>query len=273
MQNQEELLAALRSGTQFIDTHCHLDMGAYQNELAPVLENARKNLISKTITIGIDLESSKKAVLLAKKYKNVHPTIGIHPHDVNNINPQTYSDLTALFSRNQERIVGFGEIGLDYVKNYSPPAKQREHFRHQLELAHDLELPIIVHNREADEDTLNIISESKPLSHGGIMHCFSGDYSYAKKIMDLGMMISIPGIVTFKNATILQEVATKIPLSKMLLETDGPFLAPHPFRGKRNEPAYLLYTAIKIAELRDIPLQEVADVTTENAISLFRLKG
>ncbi len=272
MKTLEKELPLLSRSTQhrFIDTHCHLDMPAYHEDLEQVISEAFTNRIERIVTIGIDLPSSRDAVSLARKYKQVFATIGIHPHDVDNLQSCHYAELEKLYMSHSNYIVGFGEIGLDYVKLHSTPSKQREHFRKQLDLAHALKLPIVVHNRDADNDTLKLLSESKPLDYGGIMHCFSGDTAFAKKVLDLGMLISIPGIVTFKNAKMLQEVVREIPLTSMVLETDGPFLAPHPFRGKRNEPSYLLYTAEKIAELRQIDIEQVSRQTTVNAENLFK---
>lgn len=266
----EKTSQAISERCQFIDTHCHLDMMAYSSDLDLVLKNAGINHIEKIVTIGIDLPSSTKAVMIARKYSQVSATIGIHPHDVDNIKDNHYSQLEQLYLHHSQFIVGFGEIGLDYVKQHSDPNNQRKHFARQLDLAHSLKLPVIVHNREANEDTLKILRDSKGLDYGGIMHCFSGDIHFAHQVLDLGMMISIPGIVTFKNAHVLQEVARNIPLTSMILETDGPFLAPHPFRGKRNEPSYLLHTARKIAELREIDIEHLSRETTANAVNIFK---
>ncbi len=252
-----------------IDTHCHLDMPAYAVDLGKVLERAFSQHLKRIITIGIDLASSKSGIELARKHKQISATIGIHPHDVDMLREEDYNALEKLYGDHAPYIVGFGEIGLDYYKKYSDPARQRHHFRRQLDMAREFKLPVIIHNREAEDDILNILRHAQPLDQGGIMHCFSGDYAYARKILDLGMLISIPGIVTFKNSITLQEVARKIPLTSMVLETDGPFLAPQPFRGKRNEPAYLIHTAMKIAELRQIDVNLVAKHTTANAEKLF----
>lgn len=245
-------------------------MAAYQ-DLEDVLTRAAAAKIDSIVSIGIDLDSSKAAVALAQRYENIFATVGVHPHDVGEISPAVYEELIRLHTDNRDLIVGYGEIGLDYVKNYSPKELQIRHFRTQLEVAAQLQLPVVIHNREADDDSLKLLTEAAPLTHGGIMHCFSGDYAYAKKILDLGMLISIPGIVTFKNAATLQEVAQKIPLTSLVLETDGPFLAPHPFRGKRNEPALLVHTAEKVAALRKIDLCELAHQTSLNATRIFSL--
>jgi TatD DNase family protein len=270
VKTTEKNLPQLAHSSELIDTHCHLDMTAYSEDLEKVLDQASTNHIKRIVTIGIDLASSRDAIAIARRYKLVSATIGIHPHDVDNLENSDYTELEQLYIHHSEHIVGFGEIGLDYVKQHSDPSRQREHFKRQLDLAHALKLPVVVHNRDANDDTLKLISETKPLDYGGIMHCFSGDIAFAHKVLDLGMLISIPGIVTFKNATMLHEVAREIPLASMVLETDGPFLAPHPFRGKRNEPSYLLFTAKKIAELREIEIEQVSSQTTANAENLFK---
>ncbi len=253
----------------YVDTHCHLDMPAFAEDFDQILLNASKNNVRKIISIGIDLKSSKAAIEIARTKKHVFSTIGIHPHDIDNVEDSTYASLQKLFSQYSDHIVGYGEIGLDYFKNYSDPANQRKHFTKQLNLAHDLELPVIIHNRQSDDDTLKILRDAKPFTHGGILHCFSGDYEFACKIMDLGLLISIPGVVTFKNATTLHDVVKKVPLTSLVLETDGPFLSPHPFRGKRNEPAYIPYIAEKIAQIQGISIKQVANQTTANAENLF----
>lgn len=261
----------LSTGFTLIDTHCHLDMNVYAQDLSEVIARSKIHQVTSIISIGIDLKSSHAAVAIAKRFSGVKATIGVHPHDVDNMTDKVYDGMRSLYENNVEHIVGYGEIGLDYVKLHSEPQNQRKHFGRQLDLAKEMKLPIIIHNREADADTLEILASHAPYPKGGILHCFSGNFDYAKKIIDLGLLISIPGIVTFKNAVTLQEVAQKIPLTMMLVETDGPFLSPHPFRGKRNEPVNALFTAAKIAEIRNISIDEVAKHTTQNAINLFQL--
>jgi TatD DNase family protein len=270
-ENITDKWQSVLQGIQLIDTHCHLDMPDYAVDREKVIERAFSLHLKRIVTIGIDLKSSKGAIELARKYKHISATIGIHPHDVDLLGKKDYLALEKVYRDHTKDIVGFGEIGLDYFKNYSDPIKQRHHFCRQLDMAREFKLPVIIHNREADDDILKILRRTRPLDQGGIMHCFSGNYDYARKILDLGMLISIPGIVTFRNSTTLQEVARNIPLSSMVLETDGPFLAPQPFRGKRNEPAYLIHTAMRIAELRQIDVHVVAKQTTENAENLFSL--
>ncbi len=259
----------LKGESSLIDTHCHLDMGAYTDDLAAVLESARAGGVRAVITIGIDLESSQAAIALASRHSMVQATVGIHPHDVGNIDMSELEDIESLIEHGAGTIVGYGEIGLDYVKRYCDIDIQKKLFAAQLCIAKNHNLPVVIHDREAHDDILRILKDHGPFDNGGVMHCFSGDLEFARKTMDLGFHISIPGIVTFKNAKALQEVATKIPLEAMIIETDGPFLAPDPFRGKRNEPLYVLYTADCIAGLRNIELEKLADRTTANALELF----
>ncbi len=245
-------------------------MKNYRDDLDDILEKARQHGVHSIITIGIDEESSIAAVELAKKHSLIKASIGIHPHDVNQIKPETYQRLKTLAAENKEHIVGYGEIGLDYAKLYAEPAVQQKAFCEQLDLAKELDLPVIIHNRDAHDDTLDILRQSGPFPRGGVMHCFSGDTLLAEQIINLGFYLSIPGVVTFKNGIELQKVAATVPLDSLLLETDGPFLSPVPWRGKRNEPSYLPYTAARVAELRGISLEELADQTSNNAQTLFR---
>lgn len=252
-----------------IDTHCHLDMKDYNKDLENVLDKSYKNGVKSVITIGIDLKSSKKAIALSKTHPMVFATAGIHPHDVANIDKKSLDAMSSLIEKERDSIVAYGEIGLDFVKRYSPIETQKKYFYEQLAIANNFKLPVVVHDRQAHDDILEILKKMGPFDSGGIMHCFSGDIEYAKKILGLGFFISIPGIVTFKNAIDLQQVAREIPLDSLLIETDGPFLAPVPHRGKRNEPLFLLYTAQQIAKLKEIPIDEVAKVTTANAAGIF----
>ncbi len=258
------------SGNSFlIDSHCHLDMTAYKDDLDEVLARARTQGVHSIISIGIDEKSSLAAVELARKHSMIKATVGVHPHDVEQTDASGYDRLKTLVAANREHIVAYGEIGLDYAKQYSAPPVQKAAFSKQLEMAQELELPVVIHNREANKDTLEILRQLGPFPQGGVMHCFSGDSRLAEQVMELGFFISIPGVVTFKNGKTLQEVVTQTPLQSLLIETDGPFLAPVPWRGKRNEPAYLPYAAQKIAELKEISIEEVADQTSRNVQKLF----
>jgi TatD DNase family protein len=260
---------ALSSGYGLIDSHCHLDMEASQDDIDDIIRSAEQCRVHTIITIGIDLASSQRAVELAHTYPGVYASVGIHPHSAEEGDDAVYQQLRELAA--SAKVVAYGEIGLDYAKQYAPVECQRVEFSRQLELAKELELPVIIHDREAHEDTVHIIREQGPFPAGGVMHCFSGDMAFAHQVLDLGLYISIPGIVTFKNALALQKVAQEIPLDRMLLETDGPFLTPAPFRGKRNRPEYLLYTAAVVAELRGISIDEVAGQASQNTKQLFSL--
>lgn len=263
-------IPTLQPNSHLIDSHCHLDMDSYSGDLDDVLKRARQYGVHSIITIGIDETSSIAAVKMAHDYPFIKATVGIHPHDVEQIDADTYTRLQKLVQENREQVVAYGEIGLDYVKNYSPKSTQLRAFEEQLSLAKELDLPVIIHDREAHDDCLALLQSMAPFPKGGVMHCFSGNIELAEKVLDLGFYISIPGVVTFKNGLELQEVAKNVPLESMLLETDGPFLSPVPWRGKRNEPAYVAYTAQKIAELKKITIDQVAEQTSINTLNLFQ---
>ena len=254
-----------------VDTHCHLDMDAYADNLDGVIHSATACGVRRIITVGIDVDSSLAAVALAGRFPNVWATVGIHPHHAAAAGPEDIERIARLAQNRTSKVVAYGEIGLDYAKNYAPRDVQLRAFAMQLDVARGLGIPVIIHDRDAHEATLEVLKENAPYPAGGVMHCFSGDSRLAGRVIELGFSVSIPGIVTFNRSDTLQQVARDIPLDHMLLETDGPFLAPVPFRGKINRPEYLLYTARKIAELRGIPLDEVARRTTRNAEKLFRL--
>ena len=262
-------IPVLHNNVSLIDSHCHLDMSSYEGELDKILTRAQTHGVHSLISIGIDEQSSIAAIELAKKHTMIKATVGVHPHDVERIDDGTYERLQNLVECNRKYIVGYGEIGLDYAKPYADHAAQRYAFCSQLELAKELKLPVIIHDRDAHEDTLEILTQIAPFPDRGVMHCFSGDMSLAKKMLALDFLISIPGVVTFKNGKDLQEVAKQTPLESLILETDSPFLAPVPWRGKRNEPSYLPYTAEKVAELKKISLEEVAEQTSKNVMRLF----
>lgn len=269
MKKTKPPIPVLPANSFLIDSHCHLDMTDYKDDLEEVLTRARTQGVHSIITIGIDEKSSFAAVELAKKHSMIKATVGIHPHDVEQTDDTSYDRLKILVSDNCEHIVAYGEIGLDYAKQYSEPTVQKIAFRKQLIIAKELGLPVVIHNRDAHRDTLEILRQLGPFPQGGVMHCFSGDLRLAEQVIELGFSISIPGVVSFKNGKILQEVVTQTPLESLLLETDGPFLAPVPWRGKRNEPAFLPYTAQKIAELKKISIEEVAEQTSSNVQKLF----
>jgi TatD DNase family protein len=199
----------------------------------------------------------------------VYTAVGIHPHDADSADEDVFRQLQELAAA--PKVVGFGEIGLDYAKKYSAQEAQLRVFARQLEIAKDLRLPLIIHDRDAHEDCLRLLREKGPFPRGGVMHCFSGDAELAKQVLELGFYLSIPGIVTFPKAESLREVVRGLPLNRLLLETDGPFLAPVPFRGKCCRPEHLLHTAIAVAALHGVSLAELAEQTSRNAEQLFAL--
>jgi TatD DNase family protein len=262
-------IPVIKPGSFLIDSHCHLDMESYTDDLDHILDRARSAGVQSIISIGIDEESSRSAIKIANANPMVKASVGVHPHDVENITEGTYQRLKVLISENRDQVVGYGEIGLDFAKQYAAADIQRKAFQEQLQLAKEMSLPLIIHDREAHEDTIQLLQRNGPFPHGGVMHCFSGDMVLAEQVLALGFYISIPGVVTFKNGQDLQEVARQVPLESLIIETDGPFLAPSPWRGKRNEPSYLPYTAAKIAELKDVSMEEVALQTSKNVERLF----
>ncbi len=259
----------LTAGARLVDTHCHLDMDAYGDDLDQVLCRARAAGVGRVITIGIDVASSRAAVALAQQHRGIFAAVGVHPHHVAEVDDRAYAELRQLAAH--PRVVAYGEVGMDGVKGYVPLDLQRDHFRRQVVLAKELGLPLIVHDRETHAEVLAILQEAAPFPAGGVMHCFSGDAALAREVLALGFYVSVPGVVTFNNAAVLQEVVAAVPLNALLVETDGPFLAPAPWRGKRNEPAHVLYTAAKVAAVKGVSLDEVARQTTANAESLFGL--
>jgi len=249
-----------------IDTHAHLEMSEFDKDRDAVIERALENGVDAIIAVGINLEDSKKAIALAKSHDAVYATVGVHPHDAKSIDTATYDSLKKLAEK--EKVVAYGEIGLDFFRDRSPRDIQIKRFQEQLDLAGELKLPVVIHSRDAHSETFEILKKHKG-NLRGVLHCFSGDYEMATKYIDLGYYISIPGTITFPNAEKLVEVVQKIPLDSLLVETDSPFLTPAPKRGRRNEPAYVAYVAKKISEIRGLTPEKVAIATTENARNLF----
>jgi len=244
-------------------------MNDYDQDRGAMIERAVQAGVTRLITIGIDLDTSKRAIELAEQYESVSATIGVHPHHVADLTDDDYGQLREL-ARNSN-VVGFGEIGMDLFKCHAPADLQEIHFRRQLQIAKELKLPVIIHDRDAHDLILVALRETAPFPAGGVMHCFSGDAPLAKEMIELGFYISIPGVVTYNKADNLLETIRQTDLNHLLVETDAPFLSPVPKRGKRNEPAYVLYTAAKVAEIKGISLAEVASRTTANAKRLFNL--
>ncbi len=253
-----------------IDTHCHLEMDAFNIDREIVIQRAIEAGIEAIITIGSDMKGNEGALEISQKYDFIYCSIGLHPHDAKDFNEKIYNKIKDLATaKNQNKVVAIGEIGLDYHYDNSPRDIQKEVFFRQLILAKELDLPVVIHSREAKSDTLSIIKESGVAK--GVFHCFSGDMDMAEKAMAAGFHISLAGPVTFKNAKKLHEVAKLVPDDFLLIETDAPYLTPEPYRGKRNEPAFILQTAKKIAELRGVSIEDIARITTLNAKRLFNI--
>ena len=256
-----------------VDTHTHLDDARYNDDREAMLTRAKEVGVEAFITIGCDLVTSRSAVALADQYPFIYASIGVHPHEVRHIQDNWYDDFRQLAKN--KKVVAYGEIGLDYHYNHSSPKEQRERFREQLQLARELTLPVIIHTREAQEDTIAILRDENVSEIGGVFHCFSGDAWLAKDALDLGFYLSFSGILTFQNATMLRDIAKTVPLDRLLIETDCPYLTPAPHRGKRNEPAFVSFVAQKLAEIRtDTPgmsVDRIEFITTQNAKRLFKI--
>ena len=249
------------------DTHAHYDDERFGEDRDELLSSLFEGSVSHIVNCGCDLKSSLTTIALAEKYENLYAAVGVHAHEAETCTDDDLAKIAELYSHN--KVVAVGEIGLDYFYDFSPRERQIEVFRAQIELANKLDLPVIIHDREAHEDTLNILKELRPK---GVVHCFSGSVEMAKEIIKLGLYIGLGGAVTFKNAKKPIEVAEYVPLDRLLLETDAPYMTPVPFRGKRCDSAHITYTAEKIAEVKGMDVQELIDVCNENSKKLFNIK-
>ncbi|MBE7150250.1 TatD family deoxyribonuclease [Bacillus mycoides] len=249
------------------DTHSHLNAEQFEEDLQEVIARMKEAGVTYTVVVGFDEVTIKKAIELAEAYDFIYAAVGWHPVDAIDMKEEHLAWLEELAAH--PKVVAIGEMGLDYHWDKSPKEIQREVFRKQIALAKKVKLPIIIHNRDATQDIVDILEEENAAEVGGIMHCFSGSVEVAQRCVDMNFLISLGGPVTFKNAKKPKEVAMEIPLEKLLIETDCPYLTPHPFRGKRNEPSYVKLVAEEIANLKGISYDEVAQVTTKNAKSLF----
>lgn len=251
----------------FVDSHCHLDDKRFAEDLDAVLERAETAGVTRILTIGTGDGPPEidRAVRLADRYAQVYASIGVHPHDAAKVTPGTYSDLRALATHT--KVIAFGEIGLDYHYDFSPREIQREVFIEQLKLARAVELPITIHTREAWDDTMSILRQN--WAGSGVMHCFTGDPAQANEALAMGFHLSYGGVLTFKTAENVRDSARITPADRLLIETDAPYLTPIPHRGKRNEPAMMVETARKLAEIRETTLDGIAALTTANFDRLF----
>lgn len=251
-----------------VDTHCHLDFPEFDNDRSEVIFRATENDIWRMVNIGSSLEGSIKSVELAGLYDSVYAAVGFHPHEADNFNENTETTIRNLAQGN--KVVAIGEIGLDYYKNYSQGENQRSCFIALLELAKDLNLPVVIHNRQAEEDALKILGDLAPLR--AVVHCFSGSPDFLRECLRMGFLISFTCNITYKKAQNLRDLLKSIPLERIMLETDSPFLSPEGLRGQRNEPSNVRFVASEIARIKEESLEEVCRVTTENAKEFFQLK-
>jgi len=250
-----------------IDSHAHLEMKEFDDDRQDVIERAKSAGVDYIVTVGTNPGLSRKALSIARQYENIYATVGIHPHDVAKATDQSFDELTILAK--DPKVVAYGEIGLDFFRNISPREKQIEMFAKQLELAKGLNLPVIIHDRDAHEETLRMVRASGVRL--GVFHCFSGDWAMARQCIDLGFYISVPGVVTFDKSKVLHDVVRQAPLDSILLETDCPYLTPVPHRGKRNEPSFIIHTAKKVAEIKGMTWEDVAQTAAVNTKKLFRI--
>ncbi|HJV30765.1 MAG TPA: TatD family hydrolase [Bacillales bacterium] len=252
------------------DTHAHLNAEQYNEDLEEVIARAKDEGVATMVVVGFDRPTIQRAIELADQYDFIYASVGWHPVDAIDMTEEDLKWIEELSSH--PKVVALGEMGLDYYWDKSPKDIQQEVFRKQIRLAKKVKLPIIIHNREATSDIIEILKEEGAEEVGGIMHCFSGSPEIAKECVKMNFYISLGGPVTFKNAKKPKEVAAEIPLDKLLIETDCPYLTPHPFRGKRNEPSYVKLVAEEIAHIKGVTFEEIAEATTKNAKKLFDIR-
>ena len=252
-----------------VDSHCHLDLldlTPDEGKLEPVIARAKANDVQYLLNVCVKLSDFPKILKTSQAYPFVSTSVGLHPNE-----DEEETDTARLIQIAQhEKVIAIGETGLDYFRSTGDLEWQRERFRAHIRAAKKLNMPLIIHTRDAKEDTIRIMREEHAEEVGGVMHCFTEDWDVASQALEMNFYISLSGIVTFKNATLMQEVAKKLPLDRMLIETDSPYLAPEPYRGKPNEPAYVRHTAEYLAGLRNISLDEFAEQTTQNFFTLFK---
>jgi len=250
------------------DTHAHIDDPSYTGEFEEVITRMKSAEISRVTNVGYDLPSSERSVKLAQDYDFIYAAIGIHPHNAEGVTEETWNELILLAK--QPKVLAWGEIGLDYYRDLSPRPIQKEVFIQQIKLANQVGMPIVIHNRDAHQDVLEIVKAHPPL-YGGVFHCYSGSWEMAVILLKLGFYLSFAGPVTYKNARHTVEVAKNAPIDRILVETDSPYLTPEPRRGKRNEPTYAREIVQKLAEIKNLSFEDVAVKTMHNAESVFRL--
>ncbi|MCM8780310.1 MAG: TatD family hydrolase [Candidatus Omnitrophica bacterium] len=255
-------------GYELTDTHCHLDFSDFDMDRDEVIDRARQANIVYMINVGSSLEGSNKSIELSKRYDFIYATVGIHPHQADSVGKDELNSLSELAG--SDKVVAIGEIGLDFFKNYSKPDNQKKLFVNLIRLAKDMNLPLVIHNRLAHKETLDVLKQFQPLK--AVVHCFSGNQDFLKECLDLGFYISFTCNLTYRKAENLRNLLKMVPLDRLLLETDAPFLPPEGLRGKRNEPSYVKYLAEEIARIRQIDIQRLGYITTENTRGFFGLR-
>lgn len=254
----------------FFDSHAHLDDTRFDNDRDLLIPQIHASGVDLILNAASDIESSKKAINLADKYDFIYASVGVHPHDAKNMTDEGIAKIKGLAQN--KKVVAIGEIGLDYYYNHSDHDTQKKWFSRQLDLADSLNLPVIIHDRDAHGDCMDILKNSNISKFGGVMHCYSGSIEMVKIILNMGMYISFAGPVTFKNAAKITEVAKYAPTDRILIETDCPYLAPEPFRGKRNHSGYVKYIAERLAQIKGLDIEKIAKATKTNAKNLFKIK-
>jgi TatD DNase family protein len=254
-----------------IDSHCHLDYSNLFNQLDDVVKRAEDKQVKYFLTICTTLESFEKIKFIINKYRNIYGTFGIHPHETKNFTNINSKFILKLKNRHK-KVIGIGETGLDYYYNYSDKEIQKKSFIEHINAASELNIPVIVHSRNAEIDTYEILeSEKKNSNLKVLMHCFTGSKDFAKKLIDINCYISASGIITFKNSTELADIVSSIPIESLLVETDAPYLSPLPYRGKSNEPSYIVHTVEKLSQIKNLSVKDVMKKTSDNFFQLFNL--
>jgi TatD DNase family protein len=252
-----------------IDSHAHLELDPLFGQVDKVIDRAREQGVRAIICIGIDEEDSRRVLDIVDRFGNVYAGMGFHPHNAKQVDDNALTEMQKMAAH--PKVKGYGEIGLDFFRDLSPRDTQIAVFADQLVIAQRLEKPVIIHLRNAYDKGLEMLEQAAPFPNGGVIHCFSGNEEDAKRALELGFYISVPGTVTYKKNEALRSIVANIPAERLLLETDCPYLSPEPFRGKDNEPAFIMHTAKKVAELKGLTVEEIGWITSENAVRLFDL--
>ena len=255
-----------------IDSHAHYNDKVFDEDRHVLLSSLPEKGVEKVINVSDSIESMYECIALAGKYSHVYATVGVHPYDAPSLTESDFGEIEKA-ALSSERVVAIGEIGLDYHYENISKDGQKKGFARQMEIAGEVKLPVVIHERDACKDTLDILKGTNVKNIGGVMHCYSGSVETLKIVLNMGMYISLGGVVTFKNAAKTVEVAKYVPLDRLMLETDAPYLAPTPYRGKRNDSSLMSFTAEKIAEIKGITFEEVEMATSENANRFFKLKN